>query len=414
MRTERKEPGGFGRLRALSFVSRIVLTMICCLPPVAIYAPKGLVPLSVVTALALLCDRGIRADVRREPAPLMVWAFLPLLVWALVSVAWTPVPGRGIRLLASLVGLMVVARILVAGARAIPAGERTTLTSALVASGAAFVTLLAIENFSAGFIIEILKSHKGKGVDDHTTYITPGNSVLAVFIWPIVFAVARRTSSYGGMAALAVVCVVLFYGPSAAPTLSLLASTVFFLAAFFGGKRALSAISVVLIAAAFLSPFVIPFLKQWATGADLFSLLGVSGSHRWAIWQFVSERILDHPIIGWGIDSSRAIPGRNALVFGEYGEILPLHPHNAFLQIWLELGLVGVIALAVILALIPVAARKAAGDALQVAIAFAFFMSYLVLGQLSFGIWQNWWLATGCIALSLSLIPGPRGRDDQA
>ena len=326
-----------------------------------------------------------------------------------MSLAWTPVPGRGVRLLAALFGLLFVARILAAGARAIPAGERTLSTGILAISGIVFIALLAVENFSAGFIIEILKSAKGKGVDDHLAYITPGNAVLAIFTWPIVFAVVRRTNRSGGMAVLAVICTVLFFGPSRAPVLSMLASTVFFLAAYFGGRRALSAISATLVVALLLSPFVIPFLKQWVNSDDFFALLGSFGPHRWLIWQFVSERILDHPIVGWGMDSSRAIPDRHTLVFGSYGEILPLHPHNAFLQVWLELGLVGVIAVAGILVAIPVAARKAAGDNLQMTVAFALFMSYLVLGQLSFGIWQNWWLATGCIAVCLWLIPGPCG-----
>ncbi len=78
-------------------------------------------------------------------------------------------------------------------------------------------------------------------------------------------------------------------------------------------------------------------------------------------------------------------------------EILPLHPHDAVLQIWLELGAAGALAAAVAVlvplrrcyrrlegrAAAPVAAAAAAGTAAVLA---------------SFGIWQEWWISALLIA----------------
>ena len=83
---------------------------------------------------------------------------------------------------------------------------------------------------------------------------------------------------------------------------------------------------------------------------------------RVAIWRFTTERVVERPWLGWGMDASRMWPG-----------VIPLHPHNAALQVWLELGVVGAACAAVAIA-------------------------YLTIGALSFGVWQEWWLGLGVLA----------------
>ena len=74
-----------------------------------------------------------------------------------------------------------------------------------------------------------------------------------------------------------------------------------------------------------------------------------SAAHRLLIWSFVGDRIAEHPLAGWGLNSSRAIPGGKDPI--EPGASwLPLHPHNAPLQLWLELGVPGAVLLALLAA----------------------------------------------------------------
>ncbi len=73
----------------------------------------------------------------------------------------------------------------------------------------------------------------------------------------------------------------------------------------------------------------------------------LSAGHRLLIWSFVGDRIAEHPLRGWGLDSSRAIPGgRDPIRPDETW--LPLHPHNAPLQLWLELGVPGAVLFALL------------------------------------------------------------------
>ena len=39
-----------------------------------------------------------------------------------------------------------------------------------------------------------------------------------------------------------------------------------------------------------------------------------SAGHRLEIWHFAGQRIAERPLLGWGLDASRAIPGGNALI----------------------------------------------------------------------------------------------------
>ena len=71
------------------------------------------------------------------------------------------------------------------------------------------------------------------------------------------------------------------------------------------------------------------------------------------IWNTTYKHIKDKPIFGHGLDSTRALYSHEDRIFpkvimkatGESKKIIaepiPLHPHNAILQVWLELGVVG-------------------------------------------------------------------------
>src|SRR5205814_7090354 len=75
-----------------------------------------------------------------------------------------------------------------------------------------------------------------------------------------------------------------------------------------------------------------------------------SAAHRLEIWGFVAERVRQRPVTGWGLDAARRLPGGTTPVVihhcDETGrpngialshQPLPLHPHNAVLQVGLEL-----------------------------------------------------------------------------
>ena len=91
------------------------------------------------------------------------------------------------------------------------------------------------------------------------------------------------------------------------------------------GRFFLIGASIALFAGA---PFFAELLN--ASGWQNAAWLPESSRHRVEIWNAVADLIVQKPLLGWGFDASRAI-----------GVGVPLHPHNASLQVLLELGAVG-------------------------------------------------------------------------
>jgi O-antigen ligase len=112
---------------------------------------------------------------------------------------------------------------------------------------------------------------------------------------------------------------------------------------------------------------------------------------------------MEKPLLGWGMDASRAMPGGKNIIFGETGESLPLHPHNAALQFWLELGAIGAALFALVLAYIGQAIWRMKASPMVQGAAAANFVSAFVVLSLSWGIWQKWWLAVLGISVALTV-----------
>jgi O-antigen ligase len=131
----------------------------------------------------------------------------------------------------------------------------------------------------------------------------------------------------------------------------------------------------------------LPMLTQTADAIKL------SAGHRLLIWSFVGDRIAEHPLTGWGLDSSRSIPGGQDLI--RPGETwLPLHPHNTPLQLWLELGAEGAVLFALVVALAWHALASAPWSRAFGAAAGASLAIALIACVTTYGIWQEWWLGS--------------------
>lgn len=136
--------------------------------------------------------------------------------------------------------------------------------------------------------------------------------------------------------------------------------------------------------------------------------------HRDTIWNFVVDHVKERPIVGWGLDSARRFPGGNEKVpilfcldydvKAPFEQVIPLHTHNGVLQIWLELGGLGI---ALTIALIWIGMRRLYREFYALMPHYALtglFGSLSIVVLMSFGIWQGWWIATITLSVTTGIM----------
>jgi exopolysaccharide production protein ExoQ len=141
-----------------------------------------------------------------------------------------------------------------------------------------------------------------------------------------------------------------------------------------------------------------------------------SAFHRFEIWRFTAERIAERPLLGWGARVAGRIPGADATIdfaseratklrrqYSGTATRLSKHPHNGALQARLDLGLIGA-AVAFTAMAAALLALPRAGPAAPTALAVA--AMALVVSQLSYDLWQDWWHAALWLTASLLAAAG--------
>jgi exopolysaccharide production protein ExoQ len=142
---------------------------------------------------------------------------------------------------------------------------------------------------------------------------------------------------------------------------------------------------------------------EWLYSLNLIDrgTLPFSFLHRIEIWHYASNLVFERPLFGWGLDSSRSIADKIVLERNGYEfAVLPIHPHNAFLQVWLELGLVGV-GFGIAIGLTILGGIRDLPRPSQ-PVALAAFAGSMAMLSVAYGVWQIWWL--GALILSMLMI----------
>jgi exopolysaccharide production protein ExoQ len=268
--------------------------------------------------------------------------------------------------------------------------------------------------------------------------------MIALLIWPTMYVLLRR--GHRLLAGLTVAAGLALIGQreNTASLLAAAVALVVFVAALASTKWTARTLAVLVLVGVALMPFAPTTVLEPNRVARLVPGIEMPHFHRLVIWRFVAERIAKRPVTGWGLNASRSIPGGDDTVSlvlegrEEDGaaadslrqsvmEQLPLHPHSAALQWWLELGAVGALLGAGLLVALILASRgrspasrgqspasrgRGVGRA-EVAATLALMTAAISVSMLSYNIWQSWsvaalWL---CAALVLAVRRGDRARD---
>lgn len=95
-----------------------------------------------------------------------------------------------------------------------------------------------------------------------------------------------------------------------------------------------------------LAPFILA-----ADKALVLDIVGRDGSltNRVPLWHFVTDRIADNPLLGWGFGTFFSGLDAPAVEHWSVSGLMEIHSHNGYLQLSLDAGLVGLAAFAAVL-----------------------------------------------------------------
>jgi exopolysaccharide production protein ExoQ len=365
--------------------------------PLLVVLPRGV---AALVSAAGLCAAGLvlSASEIRLTRILLVAAMLLgcFLVWGTASALWSVDPVRSLVVAVRLAGLFAVGLALAVSTGLVAAPRR--LAFLLLIGMSLGITMVAIELATAGGLSSLFSERTYRA-----TQLNQASISFALLVLP---ASALLISLGQGIfaALLAAVTVVTVYelaGTAAkAVLLAGLAMGLLLYRVRPVVARVALAISVAAIIAAPLTFARLERLPGLGETADSFK---ISAGHRLLIWSFAGDRIAERPLTGWGLDASRAIPGGDDPI--RPGETwMPLHPHNAALQVWLELGAPGAVLFALLAALVWRALARIEWPPLFAAAAGASLTIAFVGCSGTYGIWQEWWLGTLSFSLFLVLV----------
>jgi hypothetical protein len=364
---------------------------------------------------ALLPEVLIAGARKRSSAAVAGWSAILFCVWISASGVWSPQHKY-------LLGAHVFAMAffgLAFGVEATRFGGRALkiMTAAVLSSSAAALALLLSEGLTHGAIRAAVPPPDISGGKDDIVDLARG---LTAAIPGLVAggALFFQTAPVSRRRAAATALILAFVAAIWAAMLHDVSSNVFSLAA--GAAAGIAAYKApkttlrAMAAIALVSLLAAPFAASLLAPDDAIGRLPASWVQRLYIWRGAADEIFACLPFGCGADYARSISDLKEMVNFPGAPtalpVMPIHPHNLFLEIWLELGLPGVVLAAAVVASSTKVLLRAdlsrAAAAGTGAVAGAALAPFYVEASL----WQDWRIAAIAIGAGVVALTAARSK----
>ena len=416
--------------------------------PIGLYAPRGLALLFVLTAVLLIFQELIERRTLQFTSWRFYLAAMAIPLYGAISSIWSITPAVSIKRSVIIWGTIIIGMLLANNSILRDSKEKLLFEKWLIAGGLIGFTLLFAENITnAGlsrFAYELLGLNRDIRLVNQLgpLGLNSGMSVASLYLWPLGLTLFRRYKKTVSIPIIGFCFLGIILGASSSPFLALivgLATLVITGVAYRYGPKLLIIATVLFTLVTPAIPNLLPDPED--PQSNLSRYYALSDIHRYLIWKTTVSHIKNKPIFGHGLDSTRALyshedkinyyiienntTGKSLTIYSEpilhhpqydvdnkihekrktiYSEPIPLHPHNAFLQLWLELGVVGAGFLAFFLVEILHLVQRVTQNRWEAAACYGIFTSGLTISSLSYGIWQSWWLASLLLAAAFMAV----------
>jgi exopolysaccharide production protein ExoQ len=342
----------------------------------------------IATALLILAaalDGHLAQPVRRLGSMLLtrqaVTLFL-LIVWAALTLLWTPRPGDAAARLAE--GTLVA--LLFAGAIACMRDRTRRSDVNLIPIGTAIAAFtLLIECFPNSPLQNLTSPHENRAETQRAAVL------LALLAWPAVASLTVQSRRLFAALLALLVLIALWFTRDLVVLAAFLAGAVTFLLGIVRPRTGTVAVGGATLAMLIFAPLI-----GWLMAKYGGFLLPRAGDELVGVWRDVTFSLPSRLVQGFGFNASTALErGVGGVILGS--------PRNAALQIWLELGIVGVLLAAAAL-YFSVFAVERVDDKARAAVLAVFAAAAVIMfaGPAS---WQNWWItAIGLTAITLAFL----------
>lgn len=372
------------------------------LAPVAALITAPLFFLSAVVPLFLCCSRKVAFPYYTSRAFIVGVLFLG---WCFVSGFWSINSAKTWDYAFKLTAVFIAFWALYAVLQDMSVSYIRRLRTIIGIAWGVGLLIWSVVLFSDGQLVMWVKQLLGSSESVFKRDMLNRGTVYVVACFWVVFASAIPSITRGwhwclwAVIACYILAMCIIYTESLASVLALLVGMGVFILSLLCGRYVggIMLVAIVIGAALLMAVLAIYDAPQLLAYTEM---LPASAQHRLVIWDFVMSNAMEKPWLGWGYHVSRYMPiTEQDWIQGFHP--LPLHPHNVILQVFLELGGVGLVfALAGLVGLVYSLGDLSLVPAARAA-AYAWYGTVVTVACVGYGAWQMWWL---CLVLGLYLL----------
>lgn len=329
-------------------------------------------------------------------------------VLALGSLLWTVDRARSLRSVVELLpvivgGVLLVASLpIVADARRLARLLAAGILAAGVSAAISYASDMAIHRFVGG---RAFPSDLKRGVTPLAVLVFPALALLALRGAPLVLRAAMIVAAFAAG----------FFAHSGSAMLAVLSGSLVLGLVLRAPRAAAGLAGALVVLLLVLAPAVGPVTRAALPDRVEDVIDRFHARHRMDIWSAFGERALERPVLGHGFGAPDRVSGapRPAGTPPDPADdemIRNIHPHNAPLQVWVELGLAGVLLAGAFV--LTILRRMGGLPPRRAAPRLACFAAALAASLVGFGLWQAWWIATLSVAVALFAVA--RRAEEQA